>query len=114
MSNDYTIQLISLALDASLMRETAIANNVANANTKEYQTQSVNFEEQLNSGLMQIQDLADLSAIAPFYQQDDTQTSLDEQIALSVKNATQYRSLIKGLNHKLAIMKLALQGNNQS
>lgn len=107
MSHDGTIQLISLALDASLMRQTAIANNVANANTQGYQTQQVNFEQQLT-------DMGSLNEVKPFYETSNMDSPIDEQIALSIKNATQYRALIKGLNHKLAIMKLALQGNNQS
>lgn len=116
MSHDTTIQLISLSLDASIMRQTAIANNIANANTSDYQTQGVNFEQQLNeqSLLKNNTNESALADIKPFYEQNETTSPIDEQIALSVKNATQYRALIKGLNHKLAIMKLALQGNNQS
>lgn len=116
MSHDNTIQLISLALDASLMRQTAIANNIANANTRDYQTQTVNFEQQL----LDSQSLPDDSGktafenVKPHYELAETQSPLDEQVAFSVKNATQYRALIKGLNLKLSIMKLALQGNNQS
>lgn len=105
MTQDTTIDLISLALDAALMRQTAIASNVANVNTKDYQTMGVDFEQQLNE--------SNLDTIKPVYEFTDKQNSIDEQIAASVKNATQYRALIKGLNHKLAIMKLAVQGNNQ-
>lgn len=116
MNHDNTIELISLALDAAIMRQTAIATNVANANTQDYRTMDVNFEQQL-SNLSQIPDGTkemEFSGIKPVYEQRDTNSSLDEQIALGVQNATQYRALIKGLNHKLAIMKLAVQGNNQS
>lgn len=113
MSYDSTIELVSLALDAALMRQTAIATNIANANTQGYQTVEVNFEEQLD-GRSHFTD-NDIASIAhPVYQQSDTHSSIDEQIAFSVKNATQFRALIKGLNHKLAIMKMAVQGNNQS
>lgn len=107
MSQDNTIEFISHALDAALMRQTAIASNIANVNTPDYQTVSVNFEEQLAN-------LSNPVDVKPSYELSDKPASIDEQIALSVQNATQYRSLIKGLNHKLAIMKLALQGNNQS
>lgn len=107
MSTDVTIDLIGLALDCSLMRQTAIAANIANVNTKNYQPVGVDFEQQLNNG-------EPLETIKPVYDVSETPSSIDDQIALSVKNATQYRALIKGLNHKLAIMKLAVQGNNQS
>ena len=104
MIQDTTIDLVSLALDAALMRQTAIATNIANVNTKDYQTMGVDFENQLNE--------TNFETIKPVYEHTDTHNSIDEQIASSVKNATQYRALIKGLNHKLAIMKLAVQGNN--
>lgn len=106
MTTDTTIELVSLALDASLMRQTAIATNIANSNTHGYQTIGVSFEEQLTDSLE--------TPAKPVYQLETHQSSIDEQIALSVKNATQYRALIKGLNHKLAIMKLAVEGNKDS
>ena len=101
---DSTIDLISLALDASLMRQTAIATNIANVNTHGYQAMTVDFESQLREG--------STDAIKPVYDYTDAPLSIDEQIASSVQNATHYRALIKGLNHKLAIMTLAVQGNN--
>jgi len=106
MSNDPTIELISLALDASLMRQTAIANNIANANTIGYQTMDVNFEQQLADCTNN-----EIGTVKPFYQPSEVNSSIDAQMTLNIKNATQYRALIKGLNHKLAIMKLAVQGN---
>lgn len=113
MSMDNTIELVSLALDAAIMRQTAIANNVANSNTRGYQTQEVNFEQQLKNLPMETNEaLSDL--VKPYYEACETQSSIDEQLALGVKNATQFRALIKGLNHKLAIMKMALEGNHSS
>ena len=107
MTQDMTIDLVSRALDAALMRHTAIAANIANVNTKGYQAMAVDFEKQLNQVDM------DLETVKPVYEQTNTPISIDDQISSSVKNATQYRALIKGLNHKLAIMTLAVQGNNQ-
>jgi flagellar basal-body rod protein FlgB len=112
MNSDSTIELVSLALDAALMRQTAIANNIANINTPDYQTMEVNFERQLNESHL-ITNHEDLETINPSYQLSDHQSSIDEQMALNVQNMTHYRALIKGLNQKLAIMKLALQGTNQ-
>ncbi|MFI4918179.1 MAG: hypothetical protein ACHP65_01335 [Legionellales bacterium] len=112
MNSEPTIKLVSLALDAALMRQTAIAYNVANSNSPNAQTMEVNFEQQLDEQAL-ITNAEDPSAITPFYQLSEQHSSVDEQMALSVQNSTQYRALIKGLNQKLAIMKLALQGNNQ-
>jgi flagellar basal-body rod protein FlgB len=108
MSSDNTIELVKHALDASLMRQTAIANNIANSNSLNYETIEVNFEQQL-----QETSFNDLSHVNPVYQLSDHHSSIEEQMALNVQNMTHYRALVKGLNQKLAIMKLALQGNNQ-
>lgn len=105
MNSDSTIELVGLALDAALMRQTAIANNIANSSSIDYQNIAVNFEQQLSQD-------SDLKTIKPFYE-PIKQTSMEEQLALNVANSTQYRALIKGLNHKFALMKLALQGSNQ-
>ena len=109
MQPDNTIEMIGLALDAALMRQTAIAANIANTNTKGYQAIGVDFETQLQNVSE-----SGLNDVKPIYEYTEEPVSIDDQMALSVKNATQYRALIKGLNHKLAIMKLALQGNNAS
>ena len=109
MRQDGTIDIINLALDAALMRQTAIASNIANVNTRGYQAIGVDFESQLQKS-----NETNLDSIKPAYEYSHESASIDDQIALSVKNATQYRALIKGLNHKLAIMKLAVQGNNAS
>lgn len=100
-----------MALDAVLMRQTAIANNIANINNPDYQTIAVNFEQQLKES--HLDDADALATLKPCYELADHQSSIDEQMALNVENMTHYRALIKGLNQKLSIMKLALQGINQ-
>ncbi len=105
--NDNTIELVSLALDAALMRQTAIASNIANNHSANYQPLEVNFEEQLNGV-----DKAHLASVKPFFQPAQTMQSIDENMTLNIQNMTQYRALIKGINQKLSIMKMALQGNN--
>ena len=104
MTQDKTIELISLALDAALLRQKTIATNIANINTSDYQVMEVNFEQQLRENAFQ--------EIRPFLQRSQDHNSLDDQLALSVKNLSHYRALVKGLNQKLALIKLALEGNN--
>lgn len=98
-----TIHLISKALDAALMREIAIANNISNIYTTGYQGIRVNFEEQLQS-------LSPHQA-TPFYEQTGKTPDLENELALGVTNTTQYRALIKGLNYQLAMTRLAIQGS---
>lgn len=107
MSFDPTIDVLKKALDVSLMRQTAIAHNIANSNTLNYETIEVNFEQQIHDSSTN-----DLSDVTPLYQLSDHHSSIDEQMALNVQNITHYRALVKGLNQKFAIMKLALQGTN--
>lgn len=113
MNTDSTIEIINLALDAALMRQTAIANNIANSNSTDYQTMEVNFEQQIDESSFNAGS-EELSTIKPFYQASEEPSSINEQMALNIQNITHYRALIKGLNQKLAIMKLALHGNNAS
>ncbi|RAP36951.1 hypothetical protein B1207_05845 [Legionella quinlivanii] len=115
MFEDNTIRLVKLGLDAALMRQTAIAANIANVNTPNYQTVEVIFEQQLaNYDQNSNRGSVNFLELQPAIHTSDTAPALDEQIALGIKNATQFRALIKGLNHKLAIMKMALHGNNQA
>ena len=113
MLQDKTIDIIGYALDAAIMRETAIAANIARVNRPNARTLTVDFETQLTSALDSHQTF-EAADIAPHYTYHTAPAQLDEQVALSVKNTTQYHALIKGLNHKLAIMNLAIQGNNAS
>lgn len=105
MLQDNTIDRVALALDAALMRQTAIAANIAHANTKGYQAMGVDFETQL-------QNASQVESVQPQYVCEDKPVSVDAELALSLKNTTQYHALIKGLNHKFAIMALAVRGNN--
>ncbi|KTC68301.1 flagellar basal body rod protein FlgB [Legionella birminghamensis] len=111
MFQDSTITLIKLGLDAAVMRQTSIAANIANINTPGYQATEVLFEQQLADLDFNLNRLSDLK---PQIHESDSRPALDEQIALGINNATQFRALIKGLNHKLAIMKMALHGSNQA
>lgn len=98
-----TIHLISKALDAALMRQAAIANNISNIHTTGYQGIRVNFEEQLQS--------LHPHQATPFYEQAGKAPDLENELALGITNTTQYRALIKGLNYQLAITRLAIQGS---
>jgi len=104
--SDFTVNLINQALDAALMRQTAIANNIANANSQDYQVTRIEFESQLKK----VQTNEDLAAVKPQVVTQDADVKIDQEMALSVKNATHYRALIKGINHHFAIMQLAIKG----
>jgi flagellar basal-body rod protein FlgB len=81
MSSDSTVELIRLAMDASLMRQTAIARNIANSNSLDSETLEVNFEQQIQNG-------DEVTEAHPFYELSDHHSSIDEQMALNVQNMT--------------------------
>src|SRR4051812_35353868 len=54
-----TTQLVSLALDASVLRHQAIANNIANGNNPGYAPIKVSFEDQLSSAIEAVKDRRD-------------------------------------------------------
>lgn len=111
MSNQSTVEIIRLALDACQMRQTALAANIANANTPGYEPVQVNFEQQLTQ--LETFNPTEQSEIKPFYEAQETGLSPDALMADSLKNMTHYRALIKGLNQKYALMKMAMHGNNE-
>jgi flagellar basal-body rod protein FlgB len=48
---DSTQQIVEAAMRGSWLRETALTNNIANADTPNYQRQEVNFESKLQSAM---------------------------------------------------------------
>lgn len=114
LMQDNTITLIRMALDGTTLRQTAIASNIANANTQGYRSMDVNFANQLEAIWLNSHGHPEAENFKPDITFATHPVALDEQLANSVQNISHYRALIKGLNQKLAIMKLALHGNNAS
>jgi flagellar basal-body rod protein FlgB len=116
-----TTAALSLALDASAMRQQAIAANIANADVPGYQPVTVDFESQLDTaqralyegGRLDMNMLADVSPrlvnevqlqpadLAPH-------VTLDMQMAQLAQNGVQYQALTTALNKQFALMSLAV------
>lgn len=111
MNDDITINLIGNALDACEMRQTAYAQNMANIHADGYQPISVNFEQQLET--LSVDETSSIVKIKPFYQVNQNSLTFEQIMVQSVQNTTHYKALIKGINEKLALMNIALHGNNQ-
>ena len=117
-----TVQLVSMALDASSLRHMAIANNIANVNSPDYGVLKVNFEEQLaavKEDLLNRHDdgalAARLTGIKPFVEADSASTSdnnpgvkLDMEMVKLAQNVVHYQALLKGLANKMAVVRLAI------
>lgn len=117
-----TAKLVSLALDAASMRHMAIANNVANVNSRDYVPVKVNFEEQLaavkNSLVNQTSETASsnqLLNIKPFIEADASVgndgaagVKLDVEMAKMAQNVIHYQALLKGMANKMSVIRLAI------
>ncbi len=117
-----TTQLVSLAMDASVLRHQAIANNIANGSNSEYVPVRVNFEDQLSSAIEAVKNrrgetslTGDLENIKPYLVEDDQAQSvgnsrvmLDMEMAKLAQNVVHYQALLKGLTKNMAIISLAI------
>lgn len=111
-----TVGLLSLALDAAAMRQQAIAQNIANANTPGYQRIGVSFEDhidQLKQAVRQGQlpPPASLAGFQPVFQPVGSAgdgVPLEMEMAALSENALHHQALLKALNKHMALVSLAI------
>lgn len=110
-----TTSVLSLALDAGVLRQQAIANNIANANTAGYVRQTVSFDRQLAALGAASGDPARLAQFAhvplriePAGADAAVPVRLDMEVARMAQNATHYQALLKGIEKQYAILALAV------
>ena len=108
-----TLALVTLALDAASMRHSAIANNIANAGSEDYQPQRVNFEEQLGAlGTSSVARTAEssLAGVRPFVEpapaadKSGAAVMIDMEMVKLAQNTLLYRAILAGLGKKMAIL----------
>lgn len=109
-----TTTLLSLALDATTLRQQALAHNIANANTPGFRALSVSFEDRMQS------ERAALAAsreplhrlpqmVTPLLVQSaDEGVALDQQVAQLSQNALHHQVLLKALNKHFALLGTAI------
>jgi flagellar basal-body rod protein FlgB len=110
-----TTSVLSLALDAAVLRQQAIANNIANANTAGYVRQTVGFDRQLEALGAASGDPARMARLArtalriePAGVGAATPVQLDMEVARMAQNATHYQALLKGIEKQYAILATAV------
>jgi flagellar basal-body rod protein FlgB len=111
-----TTSLLGLALDAAVMRQQALAQNIANVNTPGYRRLSVNFEERLavaadtaSGGPRAVE----LATLRPFVEvagagAADAGVSLDTEVAAMAENTLRHQVLLKALSKHLGLISLAV------
>ncbi|MFT4826702.1 MAG: flagellar basal-body rod protein FlgB [Halioglobus sp.] len=115
-----TSALISKALDVSLQRHQAIANNVANVDTSGYRPLSVNFDDVMQQVKTAFESKGDhasfksaLASIDVSHEPDISATSvlIDQQMVQMVKNTTHYQALLSARQQFGGLMNLAIRGD---
>lgn len=107
-----TVGLVSLALDAAVMRQQAIAQNIANVNTPGYRALGVSFEGRLaeaRGALAQGRPPASLGEFRPVFELAPADpVSLDTQMAALSENTLHHQALLKALGKHMALMSVAI------
>lgn len=117
MIDSSTTGLVSLALDAAVLRQQAIAQNIANANTPGYQRLGVRFERQLAALTDAAGQVAapagTLAAFQPVLEPvgpADTEhaVSIDAEMADLAQVTLHHQALLKALNQHYALLASAI------
>jgi flagellar basal-body rod protein FlgB len=109
---DSTQQLLEAAMRGSWQRQTALTNNIANADTPGYQPQEVNFESELKGAMssgespeaLQFQTETHAEEAGP----NGTGVSVDEESAKLAENGLDYQALTQVMGARNNIMKSAI------
>ncbi|HTU80446.1 MAG TPA: flagellar basal body protein [Solirubrobacteraceae bacterium] len=109
---DSTQQLLEAAMRGSWQRETALTNNIANADTPGYQPQEVNFEAALQSavaggaspGEVQFETVTRPAEDGP----NGTGVSIDQESAKLAENGLDYQALTEVLGARSSILRSAM------
>lgn len=124
-------RMLERALDASWLRNEAIAQNIANVDTPGYKRKTVEFESYLNSALEEARikgrrthkkhlpvGIADIDSVEPTVTQDNTTLSMrldgnnvdiDTEMASMAKNTIKYNVMIQSLNTEFRRIKSAIK-----
>jgi flagellar basal-body rod protein FlgB len=115
---DSTTGLLSMALDAAVLRQQAIAQNIANANTPGYQRIGVSFESRLAAladghGQVRAPSLSELAAYRPRLEvaapgSSGQPVSLDEEMAQLSQTTLHHQALLKALDKHMALISMAV------
>jgi flagellar basal-body rod protein FlgB len=113
---DNTDLTLDAAIRGSGLRQTALAQNIANANTPGYQRKDVDFESALQAAMADgqnpdtLQFSVQTDASAPM-QPDGNSVDIDTESAKLAENGLDYESLITVAKGRLDILKSAMGGS---
>jgi flagellar basal-body rod protein FlgB len=108
--------LLSMAIDATVMRQQAIAQNIANVSTPGYQRVSVSFESRMaalaaeapQSGTPSLMDLSNYRPAFEYAGASATPVALDMELADMSETVLHHQALMKALGKHLELVGLAI------
>jgi len=119
-TDNATVALVRLALDAASLRHAAIAGNIANAGSAGHVRQQVNFEQQLGFARQTLAaggsvSAATLAGVEPFVEAapvprsalGTASSSLDGDMVQLSQNTLRYQALARALGRHTAILAIA-------
>ncbi len=109
------VDFLEAGITAESLRQKAIANNIANLETRGYRRIDVKFEELLAKALNS-PGASDLSKVEPQIHQpqqtpvnsNGNDVSLESEVGQMIKNTLRYKAYIRLLNKKYSQMQLAM------
>jgi flagellar basal-body rod protein FlgB len=109
---DSTQQLLEAAMRGSWQRETALTNNIANADTPGYQPQEVNFESALAGAMNAGQSPSEVQFATVTRPEEagpnGTSVSVDQESAKLAENGLDYQALTQVLGTRNDIIRAAM------
>ena len=128
--NDRSIRLLEKAIDAGSLRQSVIANNIANINTPGFKKSSVAFESILKKNLntnriplyaidnRHINGVNMLDNIAPVVVQEKTTSmkadgnnvDVEQEMVRLITNTITYNTNIQDLNSRLKLLETVING----
>lgn len=114
------INVLKKGMDASLLRNETIVNNIANANTPGYKKQTVEFESYLknalNSNSYKVSSI-DLNSINPTVslenpehsmRLDENNVDIDVEMTEKAKNSLRYSTIVEAVNNNFDRINIVL------
>ena len=112
MSIDATQELLETAMRGSWQRETALTNNIANADTPGYRRQEVNFESELQGAINGAEPLDQVQFQTETQPQqagpNGESVSVDQESAKLAENGLDYQALAQVFEARDGIMRSAI------
>jgi flagellar basal-body rod protein FlgB len=109
---DSTQQLLEAAMRGSWLRETALTNNIANADTPNYTRQEVNFESTLQNAMTTGEPISEVQFQAEPAPAEagpnGAGVSVDQESARLAENGLDYQALTDVVNTRNSIVRSAI------